>query len=107
MTRNHFAEIRKYLHLADQHNLREGDKLSIKISHMNKLLNDQLIKQGVFSELLSFDESIVPSYGRHSCKMFFRGIPLLFGYKLWYMYACGRHGYPYHIRATYTDTYTS
>ena len=58
-------------------------------------MTDQLIQFGVFSELLSIDESMVPYYGRHSCKMFIRGKPIRFGYKLWYV--CGSDGYPYHI----------
>ena len=55
MTRNRFVKNRKYLHLADKQNLHAGDKLS-KVSHMYKLLNDQLIKYRVFSEILSVDE---------------------------------------------------
>ncbi|KAH7960604.1 hypothetical protein HPB49_021503 [Dermacentor silvarum] len=37
---------------------------------------------GVFHESLSIDESMGPHYGPHSCKMFIRGKPILFGYKL-------------------------
>jgi len=33
--------------------------------------------------LLSIDESMVPYFGRHSCKQFIRGKPIRFGYKLW------------------------
>ena len=62
---------------------------------MYKLLKDELIQFGVFSELLSIDESMVPYFGRHSCKMFIRGKPIHFGYKLWYV--CDSDGYPYHI----------
>ena len=85
MARNRFTEIKKYLHLAD--------KLS-KMAHMYKLLNAQLTQFGVSSEL-SIDESLVPYYGRHSCKMFITGKPIRFSYKLWYV--CGSDGHPYHI----------
>lgn len=48
---------------------------------------------GVFHESLSIDESMGPYYGPHSCKMFIRGKPILFGYKVWMM--CSSNGYPY------------
>ena len=69
MTRNRFTEIKKYLHLADNQHLQAGDKLS-KVSHMYKILIDELTQFGVFSALLSIDESMVPYYGRHCCEMF-------------------------------------
>ena len=94
MPRNRFTEIKRYLHLADNQNLQAGDKFS-KISPIYELLNDQLVKFGIFSELLSIDESMVPYYGKHSCKMFIKGKPIRFGYKLWCI--CGNDGYPYHV----------
>ena len=57
MTKNCCVEIRKYLHLADKQNLQAEDKLR-KVSHMYKLLNNQLIQYEVFNELLSIYESI-------------------------------------------------
>jgi len=50
----------------------------------------------VFQENLSIDESMVPYYGRQSCKMFIRGKPICFGYKLWVI--AGKDGYPYHVK---------
>ena len=46
-------------------------------------------------EDLSTDESMVPYYGRHSCKPFIRAKPSRFGYKLWVL-ASGT-GVPYKI----------
>ena len=60
---------------------------------MHTLLNNQLIQYGVFSELLSIDESIIPYYGRNNYKMLIRGKSIQFGYKLWYV--CDSNGYPY------------
>jgi DNA excision repair protein ERCC-6 len=39
----------------------------------------------------SYDESMVPYFGRHGCKQYIRGKPIRFGYKFW----CGatRLGY--------------
>ena len=35
-------------------------------------------------------------FGRHSVKMFVRGKPSCFGYKIWCL--CGSNGYPYHTQ---------
>ena len=39
---------------------------------------------GIAHEDLNMDESMVPYYGRHSCKQFIRAKPFRFGYKLRY-----------------------
>ena len=57
-------------------------------------VNATLAKFGVFHKDLSIDESMVPYFGRHIAKMFIRGKPIRFGYKLWSL--CGSDGYPYH-----------
>ena len=38
---------------------------------------------------------MVPYFGHNSCKMFIRGKPIPFGYKLWCL--CGSNGYPYKL----------
>lgn len=48
---------------------------------------------GVWAEELSIDEQMVPYFGRHSCKMYIRGKPIRFGYKLWCL--CSASGYLY------------
>jgi len=37
---------------------------------------------------LDYDESMVPYYGRHSCKQFIRGKPIRLGYKVWCLNTC-------------------
>ena len=64
-----------------------------KISQLYDMLNGNLTKFGIFHEMLSIDESMVPYFGRHSAKMFARGKFIRFGYKIWCM--CG---YPYHMK---------
>ena len=49
----------------------------------------------MFHDGLLIEESMVPYYGRHSCKIFIRGKPIRFGYKLWGL--CGPDGYPYKL----------
>lgn len=64
-----------------------------KIAPVYSLLNKNLLQFGIFHELFSIDESMIPYYGRHSAKMFIRGKPIRFGYKTWCL--CGNDGYPY------------
>ena len=54
-----------------------------------------MIQFGVQHEHLSIDESMVPYFGRHSCKQFIRGKPIRFGYKLWCI--CSSSGMPYKV----------
>ncbi|KRZ92876.1 PiggyBac transposable element-derived protein 2 [Trichinella sp. T8] len=94
MSHNRFMEIKNYPHLADNQKLVKGDKMS-KVTPLYKLLNSSLVKHGMFHEKLSIDESIVLYFGRHAAKMFLKGKPIRFGYKVWML--CGNDGYPYHM----------
>ncbi|KRZ71345.1 PiggyBac transposable element-derived protein 3 [Trichinella papuae] len=94
MSRNRFIELKKYIHFADNQKLTKGDKLS-KVTPLYDMLNKLLAQFGVFHSLLSVDEAMVPYFGRHSAKMFIRGKPIRFGYKIWML--CGNDGYPYHM----------
>ena len=64
-------------------NLIEGK--AVKIKPFYKDLSRQFlnVESGVFSKNLSIDKEIVPYYGRHLCKMFIKGKPIQFGYKIW------------------------
>ena len=95
MSRNRYHEIKKYLHFADNQNLTERDKMS-KIAPLCEMLNQNLIQFGIFNKLLSVDESMVPYFGRHSAKMFIRGKPICFGFKIWCL--CSSDGYPYNMK---------
>ena len=95
LSRNRFQTIKKYIHFADNHALPQGNKVA-KIAPLYDELNKGLVKFGVFNELLSVDEAMVPYFGRHSAKMFIRGKPIRFGYKIWSL--CGEDGYPYHLK---------
>ena len=95
LSRNRYHEIKRYLHFADNQRLTEGDKMS-KISPLYNMLNCSLVQFGIFHELLSVDESMVPYFARHSAKMFIKWKPICFGYKIWCL--CGSYGYPYHMQ---------
>lgn len=92
MARSKFRTLKRYFHLMDNTTLVPGDKLG-KIRPFYDELSKQFRQFGTFHQVLSIDESMVPYYGHHSCKMFIRGKPIRFGYKIWMM--CSSNGYPY------------
>lgn len=65
--RNHFDEIMKYFHAADNNNLDEEDKFAKVCTFLN-ILNERFLKYGeVFSPIsVSIDESIIPDYRDNS-----------------------------------------
>ena len=92
MPRNHFKDIKRYFHLSDNNMLQKGDKLG-KISPLYRELGKNLMQFGIFHKELSLNESMVPYYGHHPSKMFIKGKPIRFGYKIWML--CSSSGYPY------------
>lgn len=97
MPRRRFKEIKKYLHLADNARIDKNDKM-FKVRPYFDMLKQNFLKFGVIHGHLSIDEMMVRYYGRHSAKMFMRGKPIYFGYKLWCL--CSSSGYLYNF-----DTY--
>ena len=95
MSSKRFQAIKRYFHAADNRQLEQGNKVA-KVKPLYDALNKNLTQFGVFHEHLSIDESMVPYFGRHSCKMFIRGKPIRFGFKIWVM--AGKDGYPYHLQ---------
>lgn len=95
MSSKRFSDIKRYFHIADNSNLQEGNKAA-KVLPLYNSLNHNLVQFGIWHSSLSIDESMVPYYGRHSIKMFIRGKPIRFGYKLWCL--CGPDGFPYHLQ---------
>ena len=94
MSKNRYLEIKRYLHFANNHALIPGDKMS-KVAPLYNMLNSNLVQFGVFHEVLSIYESMVPYFGRHSAKMFIKEKPIRWGYKIWSL--CANDGYPYHL----------
>nr|XP_023013431.1 piggyBac transposable element-derived protein 2-like [Leptinotarsa decemlineata] len=92
MSRNRFQEIKKYIHLANNDELDNNDKMA-KIRPLMKSLNQKFQQYGVFHQELSIDEAMVKYFGHHSAKQFIRGKPVRFGYKDWML--CGSTGYCY------------
>ncbi|XP_039297935.1 piggyBac transposable element-derived protein 3-like [Nilaparvata lugens] len=82
MRRDRFIQIMKYLHLADNNFPNLQDKMW-KLRPFMNLLQEKFHEQFRPEQHLDFDESMIPYYGKHSCKQFIRGKPIRFGYKAW------------------------
>ena len=95
MSRNRYLKIKKYMHFADNLKLTPRNKMS-KISPLYDMMNKSLVQFDIFHCLVSIDESMVPYFERHSAKMFIKGKPIRFGYKIWCI--CGNDGFPYHMK---------
>ena len=80
MSKNRFFKIKSILHAANNQSLSEPRMA--KVEPLYNLLNKKVQQFGIAHEDLSIDESIVPYYGRHSCKKFVRAKPIRFRYEL-------------------------
>lgn len=97
-SRNRLRDIKQNIHLSNNTNLQKGDTFA-KVRPLFDLLNERFLQFGNFSHNLSTDEQMVPYFGRHSAKMFIRGKPVRFGFKIWcltsstgYLYKCFPYG---------------
>lgn len=94
ISRSTYLSIKQNLHLADNSNLDKNDKLS-KVRPYVRLLNENFMQHDIYSTNLSIDEQMIPYYGKHSSKMFMKGKPVRFGYKVWCL--CSSDGYLYNF----------
>lgn len=90
MRRNRFDEILRFLHFCNNDEIKLGDKMA-KIRPILDKLNLLFLHFSPAEQKVSVDESMIPYFGRHSCKQFIRGKPIRFGYKAWVLAA--RNGY--------------
>lgn len=95
MSLKRFQQIKRFMHLADNTALQQGNKVA-KVSPVYDKINENLLQFGVFHKNLSIDESMVPYFGRFGAKMYIKGKPIRYGYKIWCI--CGSDGYPYHLQ---------
>ena len=82
MSSKRLLKIKGIFHLVDNKKLTIEDGKVAKVAPLYSILNDAFVKYGIFHSKLSIDESMVPYFGRHSCKMFIRGKLIKFGYKI-------------------------
>ena len=93
MIRSRFQQMKSYLHMCN--NDAFGPKKLTKVLPICDLLNVTMKRFGILLKILSVDESMVPWFGRLSCKQFFRGKPIRFVFKLWVISSSA--GVPYHV----------
>jgi hypothetical protein len=86
--------IKQSLHLAKNSALDKNDKFS-KVRPLFDMLQANLIQFGVWSNMLSIDEQMIPYYGKFSCKMYMKNKPIKCGMKAWLL--CSDDGYPFCI----------
>lgn len=84
MRRKKFEDIFVNLHFADNDNLQKDDKFA-KIRPLLEALNEKFITFAPIEKSISVDESMIPYFGRNSCKQFIANKPVRFGYKAWVM----------------------
>jgi hypothetical protein len=94
MSRARYHEIKRFLHFNDNANIDKNDRF-FKVRPLYEALNDALQQFGIFSHELTIDERMVKYFGRHGCKMYMKGKPVKFGYKLWMLTSFD--GFPFHI----------
>ncbi|XP_049947601.1 piggyBac transposable element-derived protein 2-like [Schistocerca serialis cubense] len=82
MSGNSFREIKRFIHLNDNSKIDRNDKM-YKLRLYFEILKKEFGKFGVFHSELSIDEMMVRYYRKPSAKMFLRGKPIKFGYKIW------------------------
>ena len=66
-----------------------------KIKPIYDMINENIVQFGILHEFLSVDESMVPYFGRHSCKQFIKSKPVRFGFNLWVLVSST--GMPYNL----------
>ena len=96
LIRQRYRDIKQNLHLNDNANLNEDDKLFKVRLYMN-LLNKIFLQFGIFKFNLSIDEQMIPYRGKHSAKMFIQGKPVRFGYKARTLGSSDGHVYAFDI----------
>ena len=78
-TLKRFLQIKRFIHLADNNSLQQGNKVA-KVSAVYDKINENLLQFGVFHNNLSIDDSTVPYFGRIGAKMYIKGKPIRYGY---------------------------
>lgn len=82
MSRDRFLHIERCIHFAPKTAFDSNDKMW-KLRPLTDKLKQNFMKNFHPEENLSYDESMIKYFGRHSCKQFIKGKPLRFGYKVW------------------------
>lgn len=69
-------------HVRDNETLDKTDRFS-NVRPLFDHLNKKFMEKSELQEMHSVDEAMEPYFGRHGCKQFIHGKPIIYGYKLW------------------------
>lgn len=106
MTRNRFQQIKRFLHFCDNQNIDKNDPF-FKVRPLFNILNMNFMQFGVWAHTLSIDEEMVPYFGRHSAKMFIKGKPVRYGFKLWCLASASGYLFSFYPYAGASEKRTS
>ncbi len=90
MRKNRFKQITQFLHFEDINKPNPSDKIW-KLRPLTDHLKTQILKNFHAEQNLSYDESMIEYYGRHSMKQYLKDKPVPFGFKVWSL--CTPSGY--------------
>lgn len=92
MRRNRYENILRALHFEKRLRVPTViiDKMW-KLRPLTDLIKANMVKHFHPERALSYDESMIPYFGKHGCKQFIRGKPIRFGFKAWSL--CAPSGY--------------
>ncbi|XP_042911029.1 piggyBac transposable element-derived protein 3-like [Parasteatoda tepidariorum] len=94
MSRKRYFDIRKYLHFNSKTAIYSSFR-DYKVRPIYELFNEAIQQFRVSWEHLNFDERAALYFGKHGCKMYRKGKPVKFTYKLWM--PTSFDGYSFHI----------
>lgn len=90
MRKNRFKEIKQFLHFEDMNKPNTNDKIW-KLRPLTDYLKKKFLQHFHAEQSLSYDESMIEYYGRHSMKQYLKDKPIPFGFKVWVL--CTISGY--------------
>lgn len=90
MRKNRFKEISQFLHFEDMNKPNTSDKIW-KLRPLTDYLKKKFLQNFHAEQNLSYDESMIEYYGRHSMKQYLKEKPIPFGFKVWVL--CTVSGY--------------
>ncbi len=95
MSIHKFREIKRCIHFNDNSQIGSSTDKMFKIKPLCDILRNNFCQWGIMHENLAVDEMMVRYFGHHSCKMFIKGKPIRFGFKMWLL--CSSTGYCYNM----------
>ena len=84
MTKTHFLDGKRHLHLADNNSLNSSDKC-LNVRLLFNAIKQQCILKYQPTQHVSIEKSMMPYFGKHGAKQYMKSKPIKFRFKLWVM----------------------